>query len=313
MMTIALSKPIREEKGQALIFAILLLLLGSLIITPLMGFMSTGLIAGRTIEERVDEVYAADAGIEDALYNIITPTAPYYAGLQALNVDDTLTLDSIVVNGKDVEVVIELEEDVETFLDGLLGGGAGVHDDWAASSGSPGDGIYTITIEYTGNSANKQLNGVGAWLQGTSYNIRYYEEGHEFEGYPVYYGDLIDDYPDSDFEVIPYGGGTAFIWEWNPPADKPVFGTNPGVFTRSLTFEFTPEEDTPDLYFSWLIGGSMDIGIVSEDVRIEVWKVTATATSATDKETDVIAYVSSQGLPSEPPSVAIITWDIGLQ
>jgi len=49
-----------------------LLVLGALIITPLLGFMSTGLIAGQANEESMAGIYAADAGIEDAIWHIQT-------------------------------------------------------------------------------------------------------------------------------------------------------------------------------------------------------------------------------------------------
>ncbi len=53
-----------------------MLAVGCLIIVPLLAFMSTGLMATRTVEERMYEIYAADAGFEDAIYNMITPDAP---------------------------------------------------------------------------------------------------------------------------------------------------------------------------------------------------------------------------------------------
>ena len=75
----------RKESGQALILVLILLLLGGLIIAPLMAFMSTGLIAGQVYEERMDELYATDAGVEDAVFNIIDSDAPFYQDLQGLD------------------------------------------------------------------------------------------------------------------------------------------------------------------------------------------------------------------------------------
>ena len=65
------NKLIRGEKGQALIITTILLLVGGLVITPLLGFMSTGLIAGQVFEKKMDGLYAADAGIEDALWKLL--------------------------------------------------------------------------------------------------------------------------------------------------------------------------------------------------------------------------------------------------
>jgi hypothetical protein len=60
----------RGEKGQALIIAMILMLLGSLIIVPMLAYMGAGLKAGTIQEERTGELYAADAGVEDALWHI---------------------------------------------------------------------------------------------------------------------------------------------------------------------------------------------------------------------------------------------------
>lgn len=62
----------KKESGQVFILVLILLLLGGFIIGPLMGYMSTGLIVGQVYEERMDELYAADAGVEDALWQIMT-------------------------------------------------------------------------------------------------------------------------------------------------------------------------------------------------------------------------------------------------
>ncbi len=81
MMKTVLSKLRRDETGQAFILVLILLILGGLIIAPLLGFMGTGLIAGQLNEKRMAELYAADAGVEDALWNIMDknenlPTQP---------------------------------------------------------------------------------------------------------------------------------------------------------------------------------------------------------------------------------------------
>lgn len=62
----------RDETGQVFILALIMLLLGGLIMAPLLGFMGTGLKAGQAYEKRMAELYAADAGVEDALWQIMT-------------------------------------------------------------------------------------------------------------------------------------------------------------------------------------------------------------------------------------------------
>ena len=95
------NKLIRDEQGQAMILVILLLLVGALIITPLLGFMGTGLMAGQTNETKMAEFYAADAGVENALWKLENDPpslADYPYSLPMPNVNSesvTVTIDDI--------------------------------------------------------------------------------------------------------------------------------------------------------------------------------------------------------------------------
>jgi len=60
----------RDEKGAALLLAIILLLVGGLIAAPLLAHMGTGILTGEVYETRTAELYAADAGVEDAVWKI---------------------------------------------------------------------------------------------------------------------------------------------------------------------------------------------------------------------------------------------------
>ena len=77
MMKIALNKLIKNEKGQAMPIVMILLLIGGLIIAPLLGFMSTGVLAGQVYEEKMDGLYAADAGIENAIWKLLNGDHSY--------------------------------------------------------------------------------------------------------------------------------------------------------------------------------------------------------------------------------------------
>ncbi len=96
------NKLIRGERGQVLILTVILLLVGGLITTQLLGFMSTGLIVGQVFEKKMDEIYAADAGVELAIWElklnelVVLPDDP-----------DPTTLPPFTMNDKDVDVIIE--------------------------------------------------------------------------------------------------------------------------------------------------------------------------------------------------------------
>ena len=62
---------LRNQSGQGtLIVVLILFILGALIMTPLLGLMGTGLKSGQTHEQLTEELYAADAGVEDAFWKI---------------------------------------------------------------------------------------------------------------------------------------------------------------------------------------------------------------------------------------------------
>ncbi|MCL0076754.1 hypothetical protein M1O12_01845 [Dehalococcoidia bacterium] len=61
---------IQGQKGQALMLTLILLGVGGLILTPLLNFMGTGLMAGQAFEDEMHGVFAADAGVEYALWHL---------------------------------------------------------------------------------------------------------------------------------------------------------------------------------------------------------------------------------------------------
>jgi hypothetical protein len=101
-MKIAVKRLIRNEKGQALIAAVILLLVGGLLVSSLLSYMGTGLLTGRTYERKSAELYAADAGVEDAVWKIQQGDAPLCPG------NPTLSYNISDVNGKSVGVTITL-------------------------------------------------------------------------------------------------------------------------------------------------------------------------------------------------------------
>jgi hypothetical protein len=96
-MRTLVKRAIRDEKGAALALALVLLVVGGLVLTPLLGLMSTGLLAGQVYEKKTDELYSADAGVEDAVWRIPN------LGL-TLNQSADYTLPD--VNGKSVAINI---------------------------------------------------------------------------------------------------------------------------------------------------------------------------------------------------------------
>lgn len=109
-----LNKLIRNEEGQVFVLALILLLVGGLILAPLLSYMSTGLMAGQVFEKKMAGLYAADAGVEDALWKLINDQPVQYPYDYQLPAD---------VNEMSVSIVIE---EVTTFYTLDVGEG-GVH------------------------------------------------------------------------------------------------------------------------------------------------------------------------------------------
>jgi Flp pilus assembly pilin Flp len=99
-----------DEKGQAMVLAVILLLVGVLIATGLLTHMGAGLLAGEVYEKRTAELYAADAGVEDAVWKIQNKDGYLPCSPSSPDKNYTITdADGKVakVNGKNVEVTIE--------------------------------------------------------------------------------------------------------------------------------------------------------------------------------------------------------------
>ncbi len=295
----------KKESGQALILAVILLLLGSLIIAPLLGFMSTGLLAGLVFEERMDKVYAADAGIEDAMHKIVTGDASV-AGLAEGETLPTYQLTD--VNGYPVDVTI-----TKLYLvEGLLGedeypNGATPHVDnielevfeALKTYGTDANGDFVkypceITFEYTG-PGSRQIQSIGTF----------------FSPLPNNDGDLVGDpdeivytleMTDDDLESIQtriVSGGFAFIWRWqeNPPRG-PIFNSGD---TGTISFTFKIYEPTWEykLSFIWAIVKQDDIAYIC-NANFSKWLIEATAGDT----------IVQSAIVEEIGRVDILTWEI---
>ena len=100
-----------RESGQVLVFVTITLMLAALVIPPLLTFIGG---AGRTAqirEDRMLKVYAADAGIEHAYFNIANGTVAL-----PQNPGDTFPYTLGDINGYDVDVSIRKEAGERDYL-----------------------------------------------------------------------------------------------------------------------------------------------------------------------------------------------------
>jgi len=99
---------IRGEKGYILIAALLVLVVVGLISGPVLSYMVSGLRAGHIFETGAAELYAADAGVEDAVWRIPN------IGLCPGNPSTHYTISD--VNGKSVGVTIAYVSNITSTI-----------------------------------------------------------------------------------------------------------------------------------------------------------------------------------------------------
>jgi len=105
VMKTILKRLIGDEKGVAMVLVLVLLVIAGIIVAPLLAHMGTGVVASIVYEKRTAELYAADAGVEDALWNI-QHQVDGVVGLTQCNQYWSYNMSD--VNGKNVTVTITL-------------------------------------------------------------------------------------------------------------------------------------------------------------------------------------------------------------
>jgi len=183
-----LNKLPRNQRGVVLIIVLILLAVGGLIIAPMLSHMSTGLKAGQTYEKKTEEYYAADAGVEDALWQITReqriPEFPSEEGDQwPYSIGD--------INGKTVDITI-------TYVDEDDDG----NDVYKINSVASADGSDTAIESYVtfgGGFAFLLDNAI------TSPGGVDLQPGVDVEG-TIMCGNHEDYEGDPNYEVVPYEG-----------------------------------------------------------------------------------------------------------
>lgn len=91
---------VREQQGQALMLAVLALAFGMLVITPFLGNAGTSVIGSRVYEQTIQEQYSCDAGIEYAIWGLLS-------GTLVVSENTTSVIPQFSINSRDVDVTVE--------------------------------------------------------------------------------------------------------------------------------------------------------------------------------------------------------------
>ena len=296
-----LNKLTRNEEGQVFVLALILLLVGGLILAPLLSYMSTGLIAGQVFEKKMEGLYAADAGVEDAIWKIMND--PSYPHSYELPAD---------VNEMSVTVVIE---EVTTFFGVDLGGG--VHY-WIVELESeliddPSDPDYQGDYTYRLIMHNKHNKSIGIDEIKISFSTNLdYPVGYQVMG--LYKSEVVGvelqkgDFADGELTVTESGDNQILTWDFDPGETK--IDGNPSAdpndpetwVTVSCIFQLVGFDDAPEISNFIFVGVSEDIGAVWEFKPISI---TATA-QAEDGSTVVVEALVLES----SDTVSVGSWQI---
>jgi hypothetical protein len=127
-----------DEKGQALTLALIILAMGALLVGGFLSSTSTNLIASRVFSQSLPGQYAADAGIEDAIWNLMygdfTTTVLTNSGdsvsYSLTEPVNGLTTDITVTRGQSVLARVQTAIVSDDFEGKKWSGGSGWLDKW---------------------------------------------------------------------------------------------------------------------------------------------------------------------------------------
>ncbi|NWF78391.1 MAG: hypothetical protein HXY36_07390 [Chloroflexi bacterium] len=279
---------IREEKGQALVLVLILLLVGGLIIAPLLDLMGTGLKVGKGVyENKMYEIYAADAGVEHALsllkYDDLVDCFPDYDEYDYFtqwdyNLEDHDVGVGELVNEKSVHVTIEnvwIPKDIPTpdTAPPAVTARQIVEEGKLIITGGPSvteESTYEIKLSYEwtcGDDLLLDVNTIGIWLPpGFEYNGNCSLEDEDY-------------YPEPQIDA--YKGGYAVVWNFASVRLTSFPGDDLGPpMLKSFTFQYTgPPGQSPDNAVSWIDTSGADIGAATYtwDADVKIYKILSVA------------------------------------
>jgi hypothetical protein len=278
-----LKQMISSEKGQALPIVLGLLVLGGLTIASSLGYTATSLKSSRLLEENVRGIYAADAGMEDALWSLTNGWLPSVYVPELIN---------------KMMVFIQTEEKgtYTLYLGELIE--PGEHSDYLEVDGEivwdeEAEAYkYTITVTWQPDSGTPviHLEEIGARLP-LDYSYQPWSAASFEEN-------LSTDEPDETLDAL---GAYLLNWELGPPS--PSVSENETVQTQIF---YITGEGSQNGNYAWAVANRDDIGAAGE-ITGTSYKITTTAKRPENGETTakIVADVMI-----EEGTAHILAWQI---
>ena len=291
-------KKYREESGQALIIVLVLLMIGSLILSPVLSLINTSLKNGRLYDSKTNEYYAANSGIENATWqikndrlNTLFHNPNYdlydYSTVWSYPLDEPINnlMPDISIQNvwlpKDQAVPSSLEARSIIESNKLIITGDTVQTGITLPDSSKISQYQVKVTYYPEAGENLTVASFGIWLPRgflfyTDSTYMSSLESSPISGHPV------------TVNTSPWAGNQAVIWDYSSPpslSDFPMQGTLP--VTSNVTFYFKPSDQTQanikPCAVPWIsIANGMAYGIpCSWNADIKVYKVTSVAGGTT--------------------------------
>jgi hypothetical protein len=319
-----LRRILRKQAGQVLPMALVLLTIGAMVVVPTLILTQTNLSATQTIDQHTRELYAADAGVADALWylqseerlQILTQgqPLPYNYDLSDKTPDEQ-------INNKDVQVDVSsawllgglpghslplLEPD--TRLPGVIDINA--NNNWTVLGAINIDNTHNFIMDITTNeTGTANIDHIGIWLP----------QGYKYVGNSVKINGVPIGGPGANYTLVknpeqvlvngapqyeqPFRGGNYLIWNYlvtsttfeqiSDIAPLPPSGQTPNAkFPQSarLSFDYTiaPFKEARGFY-PWI---NISTGNrVAWDADAGFYHVESTGISSPTESTTVEAYV----------------------
>jgi len=268
----------RGETGQVLPSVLVLLVVGGLLIAPCLGYASTTLNGSRALVRNISGLYAADAGVEDALWSLKHGTQPHTSLPQNLN--GTQVTINTVNNGNCTLVA----GDWVTTKGHAYDLSISTNMTWDAGASAY---KYTVNCTWTGSGQCKLIK-VGARLP----------VGYDYEtGSAALFGDNLSTGEPSD--QLDGDGAHMLSWAFPQTTLSP---------TRTQIFYVTGSGDLQGDY-GWAEATREDVGEAGE-LKGTLYRITTVATSLDSGET--LASLAAEAMLNGG-DLSIISWRINPQ
>ncbi len=270
---------IKGEKGQVLPVVLVLMLIGGLLIAPSLSYATTSLNVGQIVEKKVRGLYAADAGIEDALWRLKKDLS--ISELYHLPEEEPVNQMQVTIETEDKGIyalyfgdLIVVGESPQEHYDWLTVDGEMVWDELEEAY------KYTITVTWQPKAGEEGTPTIKLEEVGVRLPLGYsYQSGSAAS----FANNLSTKKPDDRLD----GAGAQMLnWEFGSPRPRVTEGDP----TATQTFYVTGEEGEPEGDYSWVEAQQPSIGIVGEVVG-NVYRIKATATSDSGSSTTIETYV----------------------